>query len=100
MKKVIFFAGFGFLPLWVAIAVVCLGSLRASAPFEYWAVAPWLIIFSVPVCVVTLVIALVTLVIYNRTPGNPSQKSKIAATSFLLCVLVVGAIAAALWVRH
>ncbi len=100
MKRIIFFVGFGFLPLWAAIVVVYLGSLRPSAPSEYWAIASWLIIAAVPVCGVTLAIASVTLDIYNFTSGSASRKSKFAALSFLSLVLVTGVIATVLWKQY
>lgn len=100
MKRIIFFVGFGFLPLWAANVLVFLGSLRPSVSSEYWAIAPWLIVAAVPVCGVTLAIASVTLDVYNFTSGSPSRKSKFAALSFLSLVLVIGAIATSLWKQN
>lgn len=100
MKRTIFLVGFGFLPLWAAIIAVYLGSLRPSAPSEYWAIARWLIAAAVPVCGITLAIASVTLEIYDRASGSASRKSKLAALSFLSFVLVVGVIATVLWEQY
>jgi hypothetical protein len=47
---------FGLLPLWAAIAVVIVGSFTTSS-YEYWAVAPWLIVAAIPACIVTLPLA-------------------------------------------
>lgn len=100
MKKAAFFLGFGLLPFWVAIGIVMTGSLSPSRPFEYWAVAPWLIILAAPVCIVTLAITALTLVIHERVSGNRSHKNKIAFISFLSLVLVAGGIISAIWLAH
>ncbi|HVK56024.1 MAG TPA: hypothetical protein VM532_13470 [Burkholderiales bacterium] len=96
MRKIVIVV-FGFLPLWSAIVYVCIGSLERSAPPEYWVFAFGLVIVAVPVCGVTLAIAFVVLAIYNRISGNPSRKDTIAAISFLVIVLVIGAVGIAQW---
>lgn len=45
----------GLLPLWAAITVVSVGSFTSRSS-DYWYVAPWLILASIPVCLVLLVL--------------------------------------------
>ena len=45
---------FGLLPLWASIIVMIAGSLVSGSP-DYWNVAPWIVIFAIPACAITLV---------------------------------------------
>ena len=74
--------------------------MQPSRSSEYWAVAPWLVIASIPVCFVTLSIAAVTLATHARASGDRPRKNKVAAFTFLSLLVLVGAIAGILWLRH
>ena len=52
MKKSLFF---GLLPLWLAIIAVVIGSFFSSS-VEYWNTAPWLIMVSIPLCLLTILL--------------------------------------------
>jgi hypothetical protein len=77
MKKALFLLGFGLLPLWATSLYVWQGSIGARS--DYWTAAPWLIFFSIPVCAITLGIAIWTLIVYQRTQGEPSEKFRAGA---------------------
>lgn len=100
MKKIFFVLGFGLLPLWLAIIVVSLGGILPSRSFEYWTAAPWLVIASLPICVATFLIAVATLFIHDLTPGDQSQKLKVATKFFWSFVLIAGATGGALGLRY
>jgi hypothetical protein len=100
MKKFAFILGFGLLPLWVATVVVFLGGLLPSRSSEYWAVAPWLVIASIPVCGVSLFIALATLTRHALASGDRTQKYGAARSLFWSLTLLAGVIVGALWLRH
>lgn len=93
-----FVAGFGLLPLWLALGLLYLGGQQA--PAGYWTAAPWLLVAIVPACLVTLLVALATLAIYARASGIESRRRRIAINTFLLLVLAVSAAAGVLWLRH
>ena len=94
LRKAVFLLGFGLLPLWAASIFVWRGSIGASA--EYWNVAPWLIVFSLPVCAITLAIAIVTLVVHARKTGERREKFRAAAKTFSALVGIC-ALLAAVW---
>jgi hypothetical protein len=99
MKKPALIFGYGLLPLWAAIVVVYVGG-RVSQSSEYWNVAPWLIVVSVPACAVTVLIAVITLSVHARVSGDKARRFRWAASSFLALNVVVGLIVGALWLRH
>jgi hypothetical protein len=92
MKKAVFLLSFGLLPFWVASIFVWRGSI--GAPADYWNVAPWLIVISLPACAITLGIAIVTVIVYGRTAGEPRDKFRAAAKRFgvlaSICALLAG----------
>lgn len=100
MKKVGFFLGFGLLPFWVATIVTFIGSLQPSRPSEYWAVAPWLVIASIPFCGATLLIAVATLVRQTSASGDRVQKFKAARSLFGSLVFLACVIVGVWWLRH
>ena len=85
-----FFIGYGFLPFWVATTGVFIGGHFSHG--DYWNAEPWLILFSIPVSVVTLLVALITLNIHARAPGDRSRKKVAATKAFLAMNLVLIAI--------
>ena len=100
LKKLAFFGGFGFLPLWASVAAVYLGSIQSHVSPEYWTVAPWLVIAAVPYCSITFGIASATLIVHKRTVGDESRKFKLSVLTFLsLCAAAIIA-AALLWKQH
>lgn len=98
MRKSAFLIGYGLLPFWAAIVFVTAGSLLAGSS-EYWLVAPWFIIVSIPMCGVTFLIAGITLVVQKRTTGDSPRKDKIAARSFWALNLVVAAAIGMWWIQ-
>jgi hypothetical protein len=100
MKKVGFLLGFGLLPVWVATIAMFLGSLQSSRSSDYWAAAPWLVIFSIPFCGATLLIAAATLVRQASASGDRVQKNKAARSLFWSLVLLACVIVGVWWVRH
>ncbi len=98
MRRVAFFVGYGLLPFWGAVLVVLIGSLF-SRSYGYWAVAPWLIIVSIPVCGATLLVAVSTVVIHARADGDKARKLKVATTFFWGLNLVIVSIAGFWWLQ-
>lgn len=96
--KLAFIAGFGLSPLWLAIVLLWLGARGAGA--EYWTAAPWLLLVALPACLITLLIALATLAVYDRSSGIESRRRSIAINAFLLLVIAVTAATGVLWLRH
>jgi len=74
MKKSLLVLLFGFSPIWVAIILVVAGAHARYVPYEYWAVAPWLIIYAVPVCAVTFPLTL--LAVRYVEPGEPTAPER------------------------
>lgn len=54
MDKFLLFLSVGLLPLWISIILVVIGGHQAKNTTDYWNVAPWLIMVSIPVCGITL----------------------------------------------
>ena len=77
LQTIILFAGFGFLPFWIACIVVCIGWLRDRGG-EYWLAGHWYMIFGFWASRVTLGIACITYVAFWVAPGDVSQQWKIA----------------------
>lgn len=89
VKKIVFFIGFGLLPVIAAIIFIYVGSRSYHGPSsEYWTVAPWYIIAAMPVSLVTFSIAAITLLVYGGVSGDRSKKRRTASVSFALLVLV------------
>lgn len=80
------YAGFGLAPLWVSTFVVISGSRGASS--EYWNAAPWLIVFAIPVCGITLIIAAITHAIANRM-SSATPATAVILAGLALSVAVV-----------
>lgn len=96
MRKLAFLVGYGLLPLWASIAVVFIGRLFSHS-LQYWAVAPWLVIASIPFCVATIVAATITLLVYVKVRGDESRKKNIAAKTFWTFNGLYAAAASAWW---
>jgi hypothetical protein len=67
------YLGFGLLPLWIAIAVVVGGSSHGGS--DWWAVAPWYIVFSIPCCAVSLAIVALVSWAMGRSETVPAPAS-------------------------
>jgi hypothetical protein len=91
------FAGFGLLPLWLAIVLVVAGDSGSS---DYWTAAPWVIFAAVPVCTVTLVIAAITSAVYRATNADHPRKLKRAAAIFGVLVVAGVSTVAFLLIRY
>jgi hypothetical protein len=100
MKRVAFFLGFGFLPLWIVLAAVLLISAGPSDLSKYGIAIPWLILGSLPVCGATLLIATGTLAREALASGDQVQKLRSATRFFLSLILISGLIVGAMWLRH
>ena len=57
---------------------------------EYWSAAPWIIVVSIPVCVVTTIIAFAANHVFHRSEGGPLRKFILAALVYLGAVLLLG----------
>lgn len=84
--RFIFITAFGLLPLWVAIGIVIFFALRDS---DSLVVTPWALIFSIPACAVTLLLAFATLKVHAYIEGDQSRKVFGAAITLLGTLSVV-----------
>jgi hypothetical protein len=98
LRVVLWFVIIGLLPFWAGIVVLILGARRAPSSDDYWAGAPWLLIYVIPLCLITLVIAAVTYVVYVRIRGDWWRKLIGAAACFAVMSTVV-LIGGADWVK-
>ena len=98
MKAFLLFGVFGLVPLWIAIAVVLVGG--QDAPKDYWLVAPWLLIFAVPACGVTLTIAAITIAVHSGASGDAVRKRKYALGTFAALLALTLAGVGAYWYRE
>ncbi len=89
LATIALFAGFGLLPLWVAIAIVWEGAEGRPATSEYWAAAPWLFFLAVPACLVTLGLAAIPVGIYKRGRSDDPRRLRRAAGGFLAACAAV-----------
>lgn len=96
---ILFFLGFGLLPLWASAAYVYLESLHTTQA-EYWAGAPWLIIAAIPFCSITLAMAGITCAVFWATGGARSRRLTRAVACFFILSLLVLAGAGIFWKRH
>jgi hypothetical protein len=88
---VLFVAGFGLLPLWVAIAYVSYGGRGVPATSDYWGTAPWLIVGGMAGSAFTLAIAGATIAIHRRTAGDEARKRRFSLSTFGLLVCAAAA---------
>ncbi len=86
--------GFGFLPLWISIALLMVGSLKQSNSSDYWTVAPWMVIAGIVYCQYTLGIAVATIAVSVMVKGTPERRRKLAGATFVTLVLGAGAVLA------
>jgi hypothetical protein len=93
--QVLFFIAVTLLPLWGSMVLVYLGGLDRATGDGYWAAAPWLVILSAPFCVLTLLLASATLIVYQRASGGLARRMMVAAFTFVIGCGVVLAVAKA-----
>jgi len=98
MRKLALFVGYGLLPLWASIVIVIAGSLGSSSS-EYWAVAPWLIVVSIPLSAATLAIAAVTIAVQAGASGAQARKNATAMKVFWALNIALVAIAGLWWLQ-
>ena len=84
MMRFLFIAVVGLLPFWLGVAYV-----DSQGSFDSLLV-PWLAIFVIPGCGVTLVLVLVTLAVYSGVEGDQSRKLRISSSVFLSGFAAVG----------
>jgi hypothetical protein len=99
MLQLLFFGGFGLLPLWVALAVLMAGSYSTPSA-DYWNVAPWLLLAAVPACAITMAIAVASRVAFERTAGSRSYKLRVATLWFTSAIVLVCLVASGVWWKH
>jgi hypothetical protein len=88
-RAVGFLIGYGLLPFWASSVFVFIGGIYSNG--DWWGVAPWLIIFSIPICGGTLFIAGAIIKVHANADGDPFRKKAVATIWFLaLNALLVG----------
>jgi len=99
LRTVLFYLSFGLAPFWIAIAVVFIQAPGGDGASIYWAAAPWLIVVSIPASVATLVISVVTHLIFVGTQSFTGKKSVATTVAFVSYIVLTGAVVTALWWR-
>jgi len=91
MRKLLLIVILGLWPLWVAVVWVIVGARNSvNTQNEYWSAAPWIIVVSIPVCVVTTIMAFVANYVFHRSEGGPLRKFILAALVYLGAVVLLG----------
>ena len=88
--RVIFFLGFGLLPLWAALVFIAFAVMTMSS--EHAGMTLWAIVPAFPACAVTLAIAAVCTAIYSRVQGDHGRKLLISG-GFLSAALLLFVVA-------
>jgi hypothetical protein len=96
MIRFLFVALVGFLPLWAAIGVVAY--LAKDDPSTLVA-SPWLIVFAVPTCAISLLLVFGTLAVHSFVKGSSSRKLAASTGAFTAGVAVIG-VTTLLVLRH
>ena len=100
LPVVFFLLGFGLLPFWGSVAYVYRGSLSSSAPADYWAVAPWIVVVASVYCSITLLMSVVTCVVYYRTRGTRVRQLAWALGVFSTMSFVVVSVGLGYWNQY
>jgi hypothetical protein len=100
MPRFLFIAGFGFLPLWTAIAFVYVGGRQPGVSPDYWNVAPWFVLYAVPVCGVTVGMAVATIAVFRASSGGFVRQFLCAGGVFVSLVILVAAAGWAYWLHR
>lgn len=81
----------GLWPLWVAVVWVVAGATTyTGSQHDYWSAAPWVIVFSIPLCVATTVMAFVANHVFHRSEGEPSRQFMLAALVYIGALVLLG----------
>jgi hypothetical protein len=89
----------GLWPLWFAVVWVVAAARRSVNP-DYWSAAPWIIVVSIPVCVVTTILAFAANYIFHRSEGGPLRKSILAGLVYIGALVVLYAVSGVDWLRE
>jgi hypothetical protein len=87
MKRFLFIALIGLLPLWAAILFVAFLAIGDSSSLV---VTPWLIIAAVPASSVSLLLVFATLAVYSRVEGDRARKLRFSSAVFSVGVAAIG----------
>lgn len=88
MRTFLTFA-FGLLPFYAAVIVLFAASDGSS---QYWSVAPWMVIASVPACAVTFLIAGLAGTVHDHTAGSGRRKTAFAALTVAAGIAAIAAV--------
>jgi hypothetical protein len=88
--------GFGLLPLWLAMIYVLVGSIGSGS--AYFAAAGWYVVFALPACLITVMIAGIT--IATHAVVHEAHRRNAAVGVFLVLCAVAGVGADRLWMRY
>ncbi len=97
MRKIVFFIGYGLSPFWAVSAVVFIGGLFSRG--DYWNAAPWLVVFSIPICGATVLVAVITLILHASADGDPARKKAVATKWFWALNALLIVIAGLWWLQ-
>jgi hypothetical protein len=91
MRKLLLVGILGLWPLWVAVVWVVVAARHSVATqHEYWSAAPWIIVVSIPICVVTTLMALAANYVFHRSEGGPLRKTILAALVYVGALALLG----------
>ena len=96
LLRLTWFVIFGLLPFWITLVVVIWGAI-GQTPENFWGAAPFYVLIAIPYSGITMGIAAVTDIVYERTTGDAWRKLKHAGAWFALLLLLLLAVIANLW---
>jgi H+/Cl- antiporter ClcA len=64
---------FGLFPIWAALALIYLGAHDGYVSSDYGSTAPWLLVFAIPCCFVTLPVVLFGLRFVKKSEDKPGR---------------------------
>lgn len=96
--RFLFFATFGVLPFWAAVAFVIFAYMTMSA--ESAGMSLWAFVVAIPACAITLSIAGVTFAVHDGTGGGPDRKRKYSLSFFAASILILAIVAICLYTRR
>jgi hypothetical protein len=84
MRKLLLVGILGLWPLWVAVVWVVAGARHfVGSQNDYWSAAPWIIVVSIPICVLTTILAFAASYVFHRSEGGPLRKIILAALVYI-----------------
>lgn len=101
MRKLLLFGIFGLWPLWGAVLWVIAGArYYAGSQSDYWNAAPWIIVVSIPVSVVTTLMTLAAIYVFHKSEGGPLRKTILSALVYVGAFVLLYTFSGVDWLKE